>query len=179
MNNPGKKFEQNFKNSVEKDKFIYRLRDTGSYVNGEQTGEGRRFTTSNICDFIYFDGTTLMCLELKSVKDNRLPFSNIAKTKEKAIDKLEKLYKATSKENTLGAYVVEFRGCDKTFVIEIATLLDKIKNTDKKSLNIEDIKEIGIEILSRKLKVNKRYDLSFLSQKILKSYFKHHKKGVE
>lgn len=174
--NEGKKFENNFKDSVPKNHFVYRLRDAGSYVGGKQTGEGRSFTTSNICDFIYFDGKLLMNLELKSVKDSRMPFTNIAKNRKSQLKKIDTLLKYSAKKNTLGAFVINFRSLEKTIVIEVEVLKYFIEKADKKSINFNDAKAIGVEIPQELKIVNWKYDLNRLSKRIITSYLKYFSK---
>ncbi len=65
----GKNFEKDFSDSFKgKERArILRLYDTTNGFHG----------ITNPCDFIYYNYPYLAYLELKSVKDNRLPFSNI------------------------------------------------------------------------------------------------------
>lgn len=168
MKNPGKKFEDDIKKSCPPLNFIYRLRDAGN--EGKKTN--KRFTITNICDFIFFDGVTLMNLELKSIKGKAFSFTNIAKTKEKQLYKLLQLLKSSDKKNTIGAYIFNFREPNKTFVVEISVLYNYIKQSEKKSININEIESIGKLVESKKLNKNYRYALENLSVNIIKSYYK-------
>ena len=64
--NEGKKFEEDFKKSMDKyNIWNYRLRDSsGSWSNNK----GSRFTPKNICDYIAYNNGKLYLLELKSHK---------------------------------------------------------------------------------------------------------------
>ena len=75
--NEGKKFEQDFANSVNKDKYwLYRFRDNAASFSG---GTNTRFTSSNICDYLLFDNDTrtLYLLELKSTKSSSISYTMI------------------------------------------------------------------------------------------------------
>lgn len=95
----GKKFEEDFRNSVPEDRLCLRLQDAGGWSNAENT----RFTISNICDFILFDGKTVYLVELKSVKDHRLPVKNIN------YRHLEKLVKLGEKKNVKSVFFINYR----------------------------------------------------------------------
>lgn len=65
--NPGKRFEEDFKNSIPFYCFVHRLRDSAqSYSNNAST----RFSWDNECDFLAFDTKThlLYAIECKSSK---------------------------------------------------------------------------------------------------------------
>lgn len=154
--NPGKSFEEDFKNSVPDDWFCYRLRDSsGSWSNTSTS----RFTPTNICDFILFTGKELYCLEMKSVKNKSLSFGNISSNPNSQYKKLKELADKSAKENSNGAYIVNFRSIEETYFIEIYKFLKFYEETSKKSINVEDVRKIGRLIECRKKKVRYEYFL--------------------
>lgn len=141
MKNEGKKFEEDFFKSLNNDFFKYRLRDGGGWSNATNT----RFTPSNLCDLIYFDGTILHLLELKSVKEKSMPFDNIGNIK-----KLYKMAEESNKSFTFSEYIINFRILEETYKIQAKELLNFYENCGKKSINSEDCKKIGILIPQKK-----------------------------
>ena len=98
--NEGKKFEQDFANSVNKDEcWLYRLRDNAASFGGSTN---TRFTSSNICDYVMYHNKTrtLYLLELKSTKSSSIPYSMIREVSSLvcgcSIDKTGDFYKRTS-----------------------------------------------------------------------------------
>ncbi|HKM00744.1 MAG TPA: Holliday junction resolvase RecU, partial [Sedimentibacter sp.] len=57
-------------------------------------------------------------------------------------------------------FLLNFRTSETTYYVKLEDLKTFISSTDKKSINVKEVKEIGIEIPTQKLKVNYRYDLS-------------------
>lgn len=76
--NAGKRFEQDFQNSVPAGIYCYRLKDAGGWSKDQAT----RFTPSNDYDFILYRRPSLFALELKSVAGGRWPFSLRPKQRE-------------------------------------------------------------------------------------------------
>ena len=71
--NPGKKFENDFQKSINKEEvFIHRLKDgaTRTGANGEMI----RLKNKNLCDFILFKGNKLVLVELKSFLGKSMSF---------------------------------------------------------------------------------------------------------
>ena len=153
--NAGKQFEADIKASCPKTAYIYRFRDSASSF-GESTNT--RFTPSNICDYLLFDdeSRSLYFLELKTTKGASLPLSNIRE------NQIKQLTEAGERHNIIAGFVVNFREKENfTAFIDIESFNQMLKNLEKKSFNIEDMRKYGcVEINSQKKKVNYRYDLS-------------------
>lgn len=148
--NSGKRFEQNWKNSIPKDVFYYRFRDGSSSWGGN---DKVRFQQTNICDCLMFDGDYLYLLELKSTKEKSLPFSNIKK------HQIKDLLWASKYANTICGLVVEFSELSECYFIEISQFKTFYDTTNRKSLPLQFCKENGIKIGVEKKKVNSRFDI--------------------
>lgn len=154
MASPGKKFEQDFQSSVDQKKqYIYRFKDSAASFSG---GSETRFTPSNICDYMLFDGEskTLCLLELKSVKGASLPLSNIRE------NQIEELTEAAEHPIVCG-FVVNFRERENvTYFLNIKDFNRMMESWEKKSINIQDIKEnSGVEIKSKIKRTRYKYDI--------------------
>ena len=151
--NSGKRFENNFKASVPKGVWCYRLRDgTSSWGDKEST----RFQCTNICDFILADGEYVVLAELKSHKGKSLPLSCIRK------NQFEDMLKADEFVFTRPVLIVNFEDVDRCFSLNIDLVDDFIKEGGRKSIPISYFEEWGTEIPSRKKKVNTEYRLDVL-----------------
>ncbi len=148
--NLGKRFEQNWKNSIPKDIFYYRLRDGSSSWGGN---ENVRFQAENICDSIMFDGNYLYTLELKSTKGKSLSFYNIKK------HQIEDLLWCSSYPNVIAGFVIEFSELLECYFVEISKFKTFYDTTNRKSLPIQFCKENGTKIGVEKKKINSRFDV--------------------
>jgi recombination protein U len=143
----GKFFEADFKNSIPENVYHYRLKDGTAGFAG-QKNENVRFQATNDFDFFVHADTKLFGLELKSVADKRLPFSNIKKNQWEGLHKIS-LYK-----NCYGYFLVNFRSVEKTYAIEISDMMFFRDNTTKKSINVDDCNKIG-KLIPQKKKVSR------------------------
>lgn len=151
MMNEGKKFEEDFKKSVPKSCFYYRFKDgTSSWDKGTNT----RFQSKNICDcMVYaYEYGRLYLLELKSHKGKSIPINCIK------INQIKGLLEA--REYHIECYVVfNMRDVNETYAIDIRTLKAYIETTDRKSIPISFMKEVGELIPQEKKKVRWKYNL--------------------
>ena len=151
MLNEGKKFEQDIQKSVKNDDetYIYRFRDSpGAWGNGDKT----RFTTSNIADYLLVKRDKVLFLELKSVKEKRLPLGNIR------INQLNGLAEIKHK-NIKSYFLINFRKEEKTYAVTPQQILDFLEEQGRKSIPLSWLKDNGILIKQVKKKVRWRYDL--------------------
>lgn len=148
----GKRFEQDFIASIPDRCDVTRLKDAGGWSRSKDL----RFTSSNPCDFIVWNGSRIMYkFELKSVQGNSLPFANI---NEKHLESMwESAYKSVS-----ALFIVNFRGANETYRIDAINLMAHINNTDRKSLSLEKASLIGAIIPQTLIRVRWRYDLSWI-----------------
>ena len=151
--NNGKRFENNFKNSVPTNVFCYRFKDGTANFSGARN-INVRFQAKNICDFMLFNGKKLFLLELKSHKGKSLPLSCVRP------NQLSELYKASSYQNVISGIMIHFSDLDEIYFIEINKYIEYIKNNqEKKSIPILYLKENGIFIECEKKEINIRLNL--------------------
>jgi len=151
MINPGKSFETDFIKSVPDTWFKYRLNDSGGAWQG---GDKARFTPSNICDFIVYNGK-LWLLELKSHKGTSIPFTCI---REKQVIGLLEAYK----KGTQAGYIFNFRDTKETFYINANLINSFMLTAERKSIPLLWIKEVGTLIPQTKKISHFKYDLDFM-----------------
>lgn len=139
LKNEGKRFEEDFKNSIPGWCWCYRLKDSAGAWQG---GTNTRFTARNICDFMIMSKDILWLLELKSTKNASLPFSMIRENQIKQLSKIKH-------PNIKAVFVVNFRKTEETFIVSAANLKSFMVNTQRKSIPIawfrEHAKLIGQE----------------------------------
>lgn len=151
--NSGKIFEDDVKNSIPDNCWLYRLRDNASSFAG---GQNTRFASSNICDFILLNDATktLYLLELKSTKNTSLPLSMIRDNQIKGLQE-------ASKHQLVGGLIVNFRNeCNDTFFIAIDEFVHMIDTLNKKSFNISDLQSYNaIKIGCEKKRTRYKYNV--------------------
>lgn len=153
--NEGKQFEKDLIGSVPDTWFKYRLNDSSASWQG---GDAARFTPSNICDFIVYNGN-LWLLELKSHKGKSIPLSCIRPKQ------LEGLVKATTKSVKAG-FVINFREYEETYFVYAEALDYFVKMETRKSIPLSWVKEFGILIPQVKKRVRFNYILEFMDIKL-------------
>jgi len=151
VQNAGKRFEEDLIKSVPNDWFKYRLNDSASSWQG---GEKARFTPSNICDFIVYNGN-LWLLELKSHKGKSLPLSCI---REKQLQGLVD----ANKRGVLAGFIINFRDVQETYFIMAESIKQFIETEERKSIPISYLRFCGELIPQTKKKVRYNYDLKFM-----------------
>lgn len=160
MKNEGKIFEQDFANSVDREKcWLYRFKDNASSFSG---GTGTRFATSNICDYLmYHDlSKTLYLFELKSTSGTSIPYTMI---RENQIVELT----LASKHNLVAGFIFNFREKNNAtyfmFIQDFNAMKEKL---DKKSCNINDLEKYGaIKIDSEKKRTRSKYNIDTLIER--------------
>ena len=150
MKSSGKRFEENFKKSIPKDIFYYRLRDGSSSWGGNSNV---RFQATNICDCLIFDGDVLYTLELKSTKAKSLPYTNIKR------HQINDLLWCSEFANVISGFVIEFDTLNECYFVEINRFKDFYDNNNRKSLPIDYCRKNGIKIEITKLKTNRRFNI--------------------
>ena len=161
--NAGKKFENDWKNSIPTSVFYYRFRDgTANFNDGEIEcpvckkkfkNEATRFQQKNMCDCEMFQQPTLYLLELKSTKGKSLPFKNFKE------NQLKELLKASRFPGIISGSIINFRDVNETYFVDIKKIDDYMAWSDRKSLPIDWCRENGVFIRQERKKVNFRYDI--------------------
>jgi recombination protein U len=155
--NAGKKFEEDWRNSVPEGIFLLRLKDGGGWGNGTNT----RFTPSNECDAIMFDGQIFYMLEFKSHEGASIPFTCIRDKQ------LESLRNNKDYKNLRAGFVFNFRDAGNiTIYVDGWKVWDYINNADRKSIPIGWIVLNGVEIKNIKKISRYRYDIQGFCQTI-------------
>lgn len=136
----GKKFESLIKESAELQGIdVTRLHDAGSYVGGQQTGEGRRFTQKNICDFILYDGSIMFFVEAK-VRKSSLRFDDLTQ-----LPMMKKKLPSANKVGSKIGFLVRFWSGE-TFWVPAEVIDEFERFTGKKSFNARDCLGFGHSI---------------------------------
>lgn len=155
-NNEGKKFEEDFSNSILKDNiFIYRLKDTSS---GWSSGQVSRFTVKNSCDFISFNPIkrNIVLFECKSFLGKSCPFSNI-----KPHQVSEMFY--YSLNNDVEAYfILNFRALEETYAVKVEDIKELIESNTTKSISLKFCIENGVLLEQNKKKTRFYYNINSL-----------------
>lgn len=152
--NEGKKFEQDFANSVNKDEcWLYKLRDNAASFGGSTN---TRFASSNVCDYIMFHNKTrtLYLLEMKSTKSFSIPYTMIRDNQIKELTE-------SSKHTLVAGFIFNYREKQNaTYFMLIDDYNDMKSELTKKSFNIEDLEKYGaIKINSTKKRTRYVYDI--------------------
>lgn len=167
--NPGKRFEKQWKNSSPEYTLVYRLPDSALSFGGKNNYV--RFTKKNPFDYLMWDSKRkhLFALELKSVKGKAISFERCKdETGIIHYHQIEGLKDWNRYDGIECGFLIEFREIEKTIYISIESFLSLISNLDKKSFNVNELDDYGvdyIEIPQKKLRVNYKYDIeSFLDK---------------
>lgn len=167
--NVGKIFENEFKDSVEyhnkktNDIYILRLTDSASGFGMDSTKT--RFSAKSPYDFFLHRKNGIdVAIELKSTAGTSISFS---------LDTNEKMIKAnqinsllnTSIYNIKSGLLLNFRKYEKTYWISINDFINFAKNTDKKSINVNDIENYnGVIVKQKKKKIRYIYDIEYIME---------------
>lgn len=165
--NPGKKFEYYFAKSIPEDVYFLRIKDSASSFSPSSKS---RFTSNNPFDFLIFTNGHLLPLELKSTKSKSLSIqrSKDEPTKEIKYHQIMALSNANEFDGIVSGFIFDFRN-DGTYWMHIKDFLNFLKNSNKKSINIEDVKTYnGFEIQRKKMITNYKYDIRDMLVHILK-----------
>lgn len=162
MINIGKRFENNFRDSVPDDVLFHRLKDSPQSFNNIST---LRFSSKNPFDCFLYKSPTLFALELKSVGTPSISFE---RTKEENgvihYHQIQGLRIWGQHEGVIAGLVLNFRhkdGNENCYFLHIRDFDNMIDKLDKKSFNEKDLCNYNPLILkNEKMKVNYRYDIS-------------------
>lgn len=181
MKNPGKKFEDVFKKSINKEKhLLLRIPDPPqSFIKSEYS----KFSNENPCDFVLFDtDTKLMCLlELKTTKYKSMNFQIDKEDKQQKMIKYHQINSLTNfshYDGVVAGFIFNFRDEDKklerTYFQRVVDFNNMINNLDKKSFNEMDLfLNNAIKIHGIKKRVNYKWDIEGLLYNIVKEGMKH------
>ena len=154
MTNPGKVFEDSFRKSCPDDMLILRMNDGGGWSNSTTT----RFTSSNICDFLLFTGYRLFMLELKSLSGKSLPLQNIRE------NQIKGLLLCGTKPNVKAGFIINFRDINETYYLPACEVEIFQTQNARKSIPLDYVREFGVLVPQKLIKVKYRYDFSFVKE---------------
>ena len=153
--NQRKKFEHNFKNSCERDS-VFCLRLTDSDLSFNPNKELRsKFSIKQPCDFLVYYKGYLFTLELKNTKGKNFSFQRDPKLPDGMIHyhQINSLVNMGLYKGVISAFILNFRNEDtieeRTFFLSIDDFSRFMVESDKRSINMNDVIEYGgIEIES-------------------------------
>lgn len=156
----GKLFEQDIKNSAEKQGLYFlRLKDSSqSFEQMNQIKGG--YSWNNPYDCLIYGENKLFAIEMKSTKESNISFKMIRD------NQINGLLKAKS-YNICAGFLFNFRDDENknsndnvTYWMPINNFMNFKNNTNKKSINKNDICDFGGVVLTQKLKrVRYEYDI--------------------
>ena len=158
--NAGKRFENEFKNSVNTDEiFLHRFKDgTTGTVNGQMI----RFKNKNLCDFLLFKDGQLVLVELKSFLGKSMSFSNIKSTVDEQQTFLYNLRLEAKKNNVKVYMILNFRDLSETYAIDIHNFDEFYRMTSKKSISIDEARQLGKQLFQQKKRTSYKYEIDSL-----------------
>lgn len=142
MENPGKRFERKFRESVPEDAFIMRIPDK-TYQMG-----GRTYSDESEADFFAADSMGAYLIECKATRNRSLAYSKVKEHQERALSKFDSLG-----DHTHGILAVEFydkggyRNPKRMFLLPISRWFEfKRVVPSRSSMPIKAFEELGREI---------------------------------
>lgn len=168
--NAGKKFENAFKVSVDKEIYYERLKDPAqSFIPSENL----RFSPSNPYDCFLFYYPNLFTFELKSTGQNSITFYDekfVIKGKKQSFmvkkNQIKGLLKSSQHKGIISGLILNFRKTNCTYFLHIDDFVNMVEDIGKKSFNEQDvIKNNGHKIKQTLKRVNYRYHImDFISE---------------
>lgn len=119
-----------------------------------------------------FDGCHFFCLELKTVAGKSISFERTKKDKGVIhYHQIEYLKSCLNFKNIISGLIIDFRGTDNTWFLNIYEWDDLINSITKKSFNESDLLSYSHPVLisKKKLKVNYRYDVEKFIKNVTKT----------
>lgn len=177
--NPGKRFENNWKNSVPEDVLYYRLKDSAQAFDTQNKRTSKlRFSLTNPCDCFMFKSPFLYALELKHTSSTSMSFERDKSEKNKMIHyhQIKGLAEFDRYENTICGFLLNFHHKkDDTETLYFQYIKDfniMISEILKKSLNEKDLMNYNAMIVpSRKMRTNYKYDVNSFMEKTQEEYY--------
>lgn len=161
--NSGKVFEDDFKNSVDKDRcLLLRLND-----QPQSFTKTAKFSLKPPCDFVLYDSLTKLFvpIELKTTKYRSMSYEDI--NEENPVNamihkhQLEKLLEFSKYDGVKSGLLLNFRteetNIQRTYYISIQNFLDMCEKINKKSVNEIDLLNVGHAVKVDGAKKRSRY----------------------
>lgn len=175
--NTGKRFEADWKASVPEDAWYLRLKDSpATFYGGAQ--EGVRFSADNICDSLLFRAPVLYLVELKTVGTPSASLESMfgkfdpARGRWKKQKHLEDMANAAQRPGIAALVVINFRARGVTYAVPAEAVLDFMRLTldgGRRSIPPAWCAEHGVLVGQRQLRVNWRYDVAGMMERMVKN----------
>lgn len=172
--NPGKRFENNFRDSVPNEVLYHRLKDSAQSFGGTNK---LRFSSKNPCDCFLFCSPLLFALEMKSVASSSISFERAKNEKTKKMvhfHQIKGLRDFNRYNNMVAGFIFNFRhgdGNETCYFQHISDFDRMIGDINKKSFNEKDLLRYNpLIIKNEKKNVNYRYDVSKFIGDVIKRY---------
>ena len=91
-----------------------------------------------------------------------MPFSNIKDTVDEQQTFLYNLRLEARKNNVKAYMILNFRELNETYAIDIHNFDEFYKMTNKKSISINEVRQLGKQLFQQKKRTNYRYEISDL-----------------
>lgn len=153
--NKGKIFEIDWKNSIPSDTYYLRIVDPAvSWGNNEESNI--RFSPKNPYDAIMYCYPNLFTLELKSTKGTSFSFEGTSPMIKS--NQIKELTRASQHKGIISGFIFNMRKYNKSWFLYIDDFNRFLENTNKKSINKDDIIEYGgIEVVGEIKRTRCRY----------------------
>lgn len=167
--NEGKKFEEDFKNSMPEDVYFYRLRDSASAFGQNNSNSKVRFTPKNDYDCLMYKFPYFFPVELKSTKQSSIGLEREKGDKKSIkLSQIEGLEKSSKFKGVQAGFLLNFRELEETYWLDIKDFLRFYNTEIKKSINRNDVINYnGILCKGMKKRVRYRYNIQNLIEKII------------
>ena len=169
--NTGKQFEADWKSSMPKDAWCYRLKDSATTYYGGN--ENLSFSIDNICDFDVYRYPMHHYFELKTIETPSIPLEKILGRFDRERQKYHKLKHITdmahaaSFKGQTAHVVINYRGkVNRTFAVPASAVLEYMSTQTRKSIPWQWAALNGIEVAQHLLRVHWRYDVDGLLKKL-------------
>lgn len=143
--NPGKRFEQKFRESMEPHAFVLRIRDNVTFKNGHTFGE------ESEADFLVANSESSYLVECKATSKKSLEFYNVKEHQEESLLDFDGLGDLTHGFLAVEFYSKEgYRKPHTMFLLPITEWMRFKGSSDRKSVPISYFREHGIEVPYKK-----------------------------
>lgn len=167
MTDSGKRMEASFRESAKKIPGVYykRMNDGTASFYGGQAQEGIRFQKSNDYDAFMHKAPLLYLLEFKSHLGAALPFAKIRENQLKALNEASLAFPMIA-----AGFLIHFTEKDECWFVRGDKVNDFVKAGERKSIPIQWCRENGLQVGTRKKKINYDYDVEGMIREIEKRW---------
>lgn len=155
--NTGKRFETDFKNSVPEGVYYKKLADPA--IGFDISSSTQRFSPKPPYDAVACKNGRMFALELKSSATKSMSFEGKSPNiKQEQVDNLILAEDA----GAVAGLVLHFSKLSETYFVKASVFKKTCESLNKKSINVSEVREIGLPIPTHKRKVSHWYELDIL-----------------